>query len=191
MRRGTFVNPIFLGVAHAAPTRNLPLGTGPVRRTALGAVAERLCAVAPHGRVPVVHDYLDRHPAAPDAYGALRTVGSRIKATMAAGPVDWQVRWNPQPRRTRNSFLWHALLDRELTDLVELHGLQLRIRNEMALPTRHKTDLESVLRVRSFADSNPELTLLVSGRSAYAERIAEVGVAALVKRPRDAYSWLN
>ncbi len=110
---------------------------------------------------------------------------------MAAGPVDWQVRWNTQPRRTRNSFLWHALPNRELADLVELHGLQLRIRNEMALPTRHKTDLESVLRVRSFADSNPELALLVTDRSVYAERIAEVGVAAFVKGPRDAYSWLN
>ena len=61
----------------------------------------------------------------------------------------------------------------------------------MARPTRHKTDLESVLRVRSFADSKPEFTSLVTDRSVCAERIAEVGVAGFVKGPREAYSRLN
>jgi hypothetical protein len=61
----------------------------------------------------------------------------------------------------------------------------------MAHATCHGTGLESVPRMRCFADANPELTLLVTNRSVYEERIAEVGVAALVKGPREAYSRLN
>ena len=191
MRRGTLVNPILFGVAHAASTRDLPLRTGPVRRTTLRTVAERLCAVAPHGRVPVVHDYLDRHPAAPDAYGALRTVGSRIKATMAAGPVDWQVRWNTQPRRTRTWFLWHALLDRKLADLVELDALKTRVYYRKALPADLVSDLELMLVVSPLPDANQEISILPADRSVYAKCIAEVGMAAFVKGPCEAYSWLN
>ncbi len=191
MRRGTLVDPILFGVAHAAPTLDYPLPTGPVQRTALRTVAERLCAIAPHGRVPVVHDYLDCHRAAPDAYGALRTVGSRIKATMAAGPVDGQIWWNPQRRRTTAALLCYPLVDRELADLVELDHLEARIRDWMAFPTHHKIDLKSVLRVRSFAETNPEPTLLVTNRPVDPECVAEVGVTAFVEGSCEAYPGLN
>jgi hypothetical protein len=61
----------------------------------------------------------------------------------------------------------------------------------MAHTTYCDTGLESVLRVRCLADSNPELTLLVTDASVHVERIAEVGVAAFVKGPCEAYSRLN
>jgi hypothetical protein len=82
-------------------------------------------------------------------------------------------------------------VDCELASLVELHGIQPRIRNGMAHSTHHKTNFESVLRVRDFADTNPELTFLVTDRPFHAERIAEVGVAAFATVPCKAYSGLD
>jgi hypothetical protein len=61
----------------------------------------------------------------------------------------------------------------------------------MAHPTHHKTDFESVLCVRYFADTNPELTLLVTDRPVHAERIAEVAVTAVARGPCKAYSGLD
>jgi hypothetical protein len=110
---------------------------------------------------------------------------------MSPSLVDGEIRWNPQRWRTRASSPWHTFLDRELASLVELHGIQLRIRNRTAHSTHHNTDFELVLRVRYFADSNPELTFLVTDRPVHAKRIAEVGVAAFANEPCKAYSGLD
>jgi hypothetical protein len=110
---------------------------------------------------------------------------------MSPGLVDGEIRWNPPRRRTRASSLWHALQDRELAGLVELHGIQRRTCHGTARSTHHETDFESVLRVRYFTGSKPELTLLVTDCPLHSERIAEVGVAAFANVPCKAYSGLD
>ncbi len=60
MGRGVLVHPVFFGVGHTFPTGHLPVRAGPVKRATLRAVAERLEAVLPSRRVPLVDDHLDR-----------------------------------------------------------------------------------------------------------------------------------
>ena len=85
----------------------------------------------------------------------------------------------------------HPFVDGELAGLIELHRLHARILNRMALPTDHEIHLESVLRVRLFSYTNPELAFFVTDRPVDPERIAEVGVTTLVEGPCEAYSGLN
>ena len=87
VRGNFFVYPVRFLIANAASTGYFARGPGPVERTALRAVAERLEPVLLLRRVPVVDDHLHRHPAAPEAGRTLRCISPGIQASMATFPV--------------------------------------------------------------------------------------------------------
>ena len=84
-----------------------------------------------------------------------------------------------------------SLQDVELAGLVEFNWFEPRIRHWLTLSLYEIVSLKLVLGLSSFPDSDEKLFLLISNHAYNPENVAEIGMAALVKRPGEPNPGLN
>jgi len=181
MSRGVLINPVFLLPNHPATAGNLSSWTCPVQRARLGAVTERLESVTSLARVPLVHDHLDRHPAAPNTGCTLGLVGSHIQPAMAPRAVDGQIRRNSEPGRRKREDVCRPFDELQAAGPVILDGFGLFVSYRLGLPADDVAHAELMLRMGALADAHEEVPVFATDGSLNSKRITQVAMASLVE----------
>jgi hypothetical protein len=109
---------------------------------------------------------------------------------MTAFAIDGKRRWNRPPRRR---CLFRNLRPNgfQAADLIKLNRLKTWIGNRQRFTGNGVTCLELVFRMGAFPYANKKFSRLASDSAAHPERIAEIGVAALIERAAQANPRLD
>jgi len=101
---------------------------------------------------------------------------------MTTFAIDRKRRWNAAPRRWRGFFLHLTYTDSQIADLIKLNGLQTRISNWQCIPGCGVARPKTVFGVSPFTYADEKFSGFASDTAVHPERVAKVGVAALIER---------
>ena len=101
---------------------------------------------------------------------------------MTAFPVDRKRRWNTAPRRRRCLFLSLRYSDSQIADSIEFNRLKSLIGNWQRITGRCVSGSEMVFRVSALPHPDEEFSGFRSHCAAYPQGVAQIAMAALIKR---------